>query len=66
MRCIVVRKLTDETVTEATNSTSAKTAVDAPTSGVNVGTFSGAYIVHPPENVPPWKNETPNRMPEKR
>jgi len=28
--------------------------------------LSGAYIVQPPENVWPWKKETPNSSPEKR
>jgi hypothetical protein len=33
---------------------------------VNVGRFSGAYIVHPPAKVPPWKKEATNRSPEAR
>jgi len=45
---------------------SASTTVVAPMLGMNVGRFSGAYIVHPPLNVWPWKNETPKRSPENR
>jgi len=69
-RCIVTRKFTDPSVIETTNRVSARIVAllpeVAPIAGVYVGTFSGAYIVQPPANVPPWKNEIPMRMPENR
>jgi hypothetical protein len=50
-----------------TNSIRAKIAASeptCPTSGVYAGRFSGAYIVQPPENVVPRKNELRNSSPE--
>ncbi|ELY53317.1 hypothetical protein C493_14853 [Natronolimnohabitans innermongolicus JCM 12255] len=69
-RWIVVMKLTVPIVIERTNMINARIAVFPPVAasnaGVYVGTFSGAYIVQPPANVRPWKNESAKRIPENR
>ena len=64
MRWMVVRKLTDPAVIATEKINNAKIAEVAPTWGVNAGRFKGAYTVHPPLNVPPWKNEIPSKIPE--
>src|SRR6056297_255804 len=69
-RCIVVRKFTVPIVIEKVNRTTPRIAAFPPAvasiTEVYMGTFSGAYIVQPPENDPPWKNEITNKIPENR
>jgi hypothetical protein len=61
-----VRKFTVDAVTPTTNMSSARIAPVDPMLGVYIGTFNGAYIVHPALRVPPWKKLTASRTPEKR
>jgi hypothetical protein len=62
----VVRKFTDPRVTAATNSISPRMVAVAPTCGVYAGTFSGMYIVQPPDSELPMKNDTATISPENR